>query len=69
MRTRIAESGGASAPEFVPVILGGHVGAYSLARAFHEGYGVRSLVVTGGDTWVTDHFEHHGASPLPRPPR
>jgi len=26
-----------------------------LARAFHEGYGVRSLVVTGGDTWVTDH--------------
>jgi len=53
--TRIAEPGGGSAPEFVPVILGGHVGAYSLARAFHEGYGVRSLVVTGGDTWVTDH--------------
>ena len=55
MFTRIAEPGGGSAPEFVPVILGGHVGAYSLARAFHEGYGVRSLVVTGGDTWVTDH--------------
>ncbi|WP_083260055.1 carboxylate--amine ligase [Cellulosimicrobium cellulans] len=29
-----------------PVILGGDAGAYSLARAFHEAYGVRSTVVT-----------------------
>ncbi|WP_369371843.1 carboxylate--amine ligase [Promicromonospora sp. Populi] len=29
-----------------PVILGGDAGAYSLARAFHEGYGVRSTVVS-----------------------
>ncbi|MEV0949324.1 carboxylate--amine ligase [Promicromonospora sp. NPDC050249] len=29
-----------------PVILGGDAGAYSLARAFHERYGVRSTVVS-----------------------
>ncbi|WP_296011894.1 carboxylate--amine ligase [uncultured Adlercreutzia sp.] len=32
--------------EFLPVILGGDIGAYSLARAFHEEYGVVSLVVS-----------------------
>ncbi|WP_020015249.1 ATP-grasp domain-containing protein [Promicromonospora sukumoe] len=31
---------------FHPVILGGDAGAYSLARAFHEGYGVTSTVVS-----------------------
>lgn len=30
---------------FVPVILGGDIGAYSLAREFHEAYGVVSVVV------------------------
>lgn len=29
-----------------PVVLGGDAGAYSLARAFHEAYGVRSTVVS-----------------------
>ena len=30
---------------FVPVILGGDIGTYSLAREFHEAYGVTSVVV------------------------
>lgn len=39
---------------FVPVIVGAHVGGYSLVRAFHEAYGVKSLVVTGATSWVTE---------------
>lgn len=39
---------------FLPVIVGGHVGAYSIARAFHEAYGVRSVIVASAQTWVTD---------------
>ncbi|WP_059103752.1 carboxylate--amine ligase [Shouchella shacheensis] len=31
---------------FIPVILGGNLGAYSLARAFHEAYGVKSLTIS-----------------------
>ena len=30
-----------------PVILGSDIGVYALARAFHEAYGVRSIVVAG----------------------
>lgn len=30
----------------VPVILGGDIGGYSLARAFHEAYGVRSILMS-----------------------
>lgn len=33
-------------PEFRPVIMGSDLGVYSLARAFHEAYGVRSTVVS-----------------------
>ncbi|KRE44220.1 hypothetical protein ASG74_04625 [Knoellia sp. Soil729] len=39
---------------FVPVVIGAHVGGYSLVRAFHEAYGVKSLVVTGATSWVVD---------------
>lgn len=39
---------------FVPVVIGAHVGGYSLVRAFHEAYGVRSLVVTGATSWVVE---------------
>ena len=53
---------------FLPVIIGGHVGAYSIARAFHEAYGVRSIIVASARTWVTDHSAIvepvHCANPL-----
>ncbi|ADG74627.1 ATP-grasp protein-like protein [Cellulomonas flavigena DSM 20109] len=38
-----------------PVILGGDVGAYSLARTFHEAYGVRSIVVSSVSTGLVRH--------------
>ncbi|MCC2333094.1 carboxylate--amine ligase [Cellulomonas wangsupingiae] len=38
-----------------PVILGGDVGAYSLARTFHEAYGVRPVVVSSVSTGLVRH--------------
>lgn len=37
---------------FVPVITGGDLGAYSLAREFHEAYGVKSAVVPTAENLV-----------------
>lgn len=36
-----------AAPAFDVVMLGGDIGVYSLARAFHEAFGVRSTVIRG----------------------
>ena len=36
----------ASVQDLLPVILGGDIGAYSLARAFHEAYGIVPLVIS-----------------------
>ena len=33
-----------SVPEFQPLLFGGDINVYSVARAFHEAYGVRSIV-------------------------
>ncbi|QCB93779.1 carboxylate--amine ligase [Cellulomonas shaoxiangyii] len=48
---------GAQVPlaDLLPVILGGDIGAYSLARTFHEAYGVRSVVVPSVSTGLTRH--------------
>lgn len=35
-----------STQDVLPVILGGDITAYSLARTFHEAYGVRSVAVS-----------------------
>lgn len=40
-----------SVPAFVPVVVGGDIGAYSLARAFHEAYGIRSVVISRLEGW------------------
>lgn len=40
---------------FVPVILGGDIGTYSLAREFHEAYGFVSVVVPAGSNGVLDY--------------
>jgi D-aspartate ligase len=48
-----------------PVVLGGDIGAYSLARAFHEAYGVKPVVVSGMSTGLVRHSRilHHVAEP------
>ena len=44
-----------AAPGLQPVILGGDIGAYSLARTFHEAYGVRPVVVSTVATGLVRH--------------
>ena len=47
-------------PDFLPVVLGGDIGAYSLARSFHEAYGTQALVASTrrchlcGDSTILD---------------
>jgi len=40
---------------FVPVLLGGDIGTYSLAREFHEAYGAVSVLVPAGPNGVIEH--------------
>lgn len=44
----------AATSAFTPVIVGGDIGAYSLARAFHEAYGLRSTVISKLQGWHVD---------------
>ncbi|MPV37292.1 carboxylate--amine ligase [Georgenia subflava] len=41
--------------ELLPVILGTDIGVYSIARSFHEAFGVRSVVVSGQSRGPIDH--------------
>lgn len=52
---------GTRATDFVPVILGGDIGAYALGREFHEAYGVTSVSVIQEPIGIIKHsriFEH-----------
>ena len=40
---------------FVPVILGGDIGTYTLVREFYEAYGVRSVVLPAAGNGVIEH--------------
>lgn len=40
---------------FRPVVVGGDIGAYASARAFHETYGVRTVVLAGVSTGAVAH--------------
>ncbi|VEG25884.1 carboxylate--amine ligase [Actinomyces howellii] len=42
----------APAPDLTPVLLGGDIGVYALARCFHEAYAVRSTVIAPAPTQV-----------------
>ncbi|GAA1150998.1 hypothetical protein [Nesterenkonia lutea] len=40
---------------FAPVIIGGDAGAYGAARAFHEAYGINSVVLSKHQMWMIRH--------------
>ena len=42
----LLEPWAAEGRRLLPVILGGDIGGYSLARAFHEGFGVKSIIMS-----------------------
>ncbi len=53
-----------SEQSFVPVILGGDIGTYSLAREFHQEYGAISAVVPSVMTGIVDHSRILDARPF-----
>lgn len=51
----IAPTAPAASPDVTPVVVGGDIGAYSLARALHEAYGMTTVIVSRLAGWhVTD---------------
>ena len=53
--SRHASRAAVAQDDLQPVVLGGDIGAYSIARTFHEAYGVRSVVVSSVSTGLVRH--------------
>lgn len=41
--------------DFVPVVLGGDIGAYALCRQFHEAFGIRPIIMSSGFVGMIQH--------------
>ncbi len=41
--------------DFIPVVLGGDIGAYALCRQFHEAFGIRPIIMSSGFIGMIQH--------------
>lgn len=41
--------------DFIPVVLGGDIGAYTLCRQFHEAFGIRPIIMSSGFVGMIQH--------------
>lgn len=54
-----------SRTDFLPVVLGGDIGAYALCREFHEAYGMRPVIMSTGFIGAIAHSRILATCPVP----